>query len=499
MMARGLTYHMKKGRSAVSSSGSRVSRQRIDCAARKGAAIALLLVALATAASGSEVALQTIYEFFPSANAGLFPSGWLVQGGNGDFYGTTMGYKTGNVQNYGTVFKISAAGVLTNLFSFDGTNGWAPSGLIRGSGDSLYGVTASGGSNEPALGRGTIFKITTNGTLTTLFTFNDTNGAVPVGPLATGPDGAFYGLTREGGTYGFGTAFKITTNGTLTTLHSFDGTNGGNPTVSGLTLGSNGSFYGTTQFGGGNFNGAYTGLGTIFSMTTGGALSTLVYFDGTNGSRPAARLTPGTDQTFYGTTTSGGAFGFGTIFGTTAAGALTNLFSFSGTNGAYPYSGVTQGRDGNYYGLTAYRTESTNSTYGTVFKFATNGALSTLAYLDGTNGRNPFATLTLGGDGNLYGAMADVEKHYSLDGSAGSIFRLVEPPGITSIARPSGAVTLTWSSFTNGIYRVQYKPSVAATSWADLGTNTTATGGTTSFTDVSPGLTERYYRVVLLP
>jgi uncharacterized repeat protein (TIGR03803 family) len=148
-----------------------------------------------------------------------------------------------------------------------------------------------------------------------------------------GTDGYFYGTTWGGGSGGYGTVFRVTTNGALTTLASFYNTNGAVPQA-GLTLGTDGNFYGTTT---GYYNSG--GYGSVFRVTANGALTTLVYFGGTNGANPAAAaLTLGTDGSFYGTTSKGGssyvpnlgAMGYGTVFRVTTNGALTTLYSFAG-------------------------------------------------------------------------------------------------------------------------------------------------------------------------
>ena len=104
----------------------------------------------------------------------------------------------------------------------------------------FYGTTYEGGSS----GYGTVFKVTTNGVLTSLVSFNNnlTNGAYPVAGLVLGPDGSFYGTTSKG--YGNGSVFKVTTNGTLTTLNFFNYADGSSLDA-GLTLGNDGNFYGT--------------------------------------------------------------------------------------------------------------------------------------------------------------------------------------------------------------------------------------------------------------
>ena len=188
----------------------------------------------------------------------------------------------------GTVFKITTNGTLTTLYSFtavpDGANPAA--GLVQGSDGSFYGTTYNGGTvydplyrtvfkispnGEPSavpmgfafLGYGTVFKITPNGVLTTLYSFTGTDGANPAAGLVEGSDGYFYGTTAGGGTnvYGYGTVFRISTNGALTTLYSFTGGNDGAEPFAGLVQGSDGSFYGTTEYS------DQRGAGTVFRLT----------------------------------------------------------------------------------------------------------------------------------------------------------------------------------------------------------------------------------------
>jgi uncharacterized repeat protein (TIGR03803 family) len=195
---------------------------------------------------------------------GAYP-GALVQGSDGNFYGTTCCY---GAHSGGTVFRITPQGKLTTLYSFCSqsgcTDGGDPyGGLVEGSDGNFYGTTYEGGANTD----GTVFRITPQGTLTTLYSFCSQSGCAdgsgPEAGVVQGSDGNLYGTTHEGGANGnYGTVFKITPSGSLTTLHSFDGTDGSAP-VAALIQGVNGAFYGTT-----NEDGA-VGDGTVFRVSMG--------------------------------------------------------------------------------------------------------------------------------------------------------------------------------------------------------------------------------------
>jgi uncharacterized repeat protein (TIGR03803 family) len=206
-------------------------------------------------------ALATLVSFDINGTNGASPYAGLLQGNDGGLYGTTY---QGGTSGYGTIFKLTTNGTFTSLYSFNGTNdGGNPyAGLVQGSDGNFYGTTFNGGTN----GYGTVFEFATNGVLTTLVSFGNTNGAYPQAGVIQGSDGNFYGTTTAGGAYtnqygsGDGTIFKLGTNGTLTTLVSFDGTNGASP-EGGLVQTVDGSFYGTTA------NGGTNGYGTIFRLS----------------------------------------------------------------------------------------------------------------------------------------------------------------------------------------------------------------------------------------
>ncbi|HEY6290149.1 MAG TPA: choice-of-anchor tandem repeat GloVer-containing protein [Terriglobia bacterium] len=268
-----------------------------------------------TSSGGAYGVCGTVFKITPSGTLttlhnfdcidGSDPYGALVQGTDGDFYGTTV---SGGGYGYGTVFKISVGGALTTLHSFDSVDGADPyAGLVEGTDGNFYGTTTFGGYF------GTIFKMTPAGNLTTLYSFTGGNdGEDPVAPLIQAADGDFYGTTPSSGTSN-GTIFKITTGGMLSTVYDFKigGDNGGLP-QGGLIQATDGNFYGTTAF-----NGSGTcnlGCGTVFEVTPGGTLTTLHTFNVTNGATPDAGLLQDTNGNLYGATFAGGAGGYGTIF-----------------------------------------------------------------------------------------------------------------------------------------------------------------------------------------
>ncbi len=340
---------------------------------------------------------------------------------------------------------ISQAQTFTTLISFDcNLDGCYPlDGLVQGVDGNLYG-TANGGG---AYGGGTVFKITTGGTLTTLYSFcqlnNCPDGDQPYAGLVQASNGDFYGTTSVGGTYGFGygTVFSIVPSGKLSTIYSFCSQNncvdGFYPTA-GLVQASNSDFYGATAEGG-----QYAG-GTVFKMTAGGTLKTLYSFcalsNCSDGMDPGTALVQASNGNLYGTTSAGGstlcAGGCGVIYSTTPTGKLQTIYSFcaqSGCSDGYTPSGLIQATDGNFYGVT-YAGGANG--YGTVFKITSSGKLKTLysfcSQSGCTDGANPDAPLVQATDGNFYGTTSGggVQGPCTVhDVGCGTIFRIT-PGGV---------------------------------------------------------------------
>src|SRR5262249_9400013 len=310
----------------------------------------LAIVAAIIAIGCITVSAQTLTTLHSFNRAdGSSPEAALVQGSDGNFYGTTP---LGGAHAKGTVFKINATGNLTTLHSFSGSPGDDAipiGGLVQGSDGNFYGTTASGGT----FFQGTVFRITSSGAITVLHSLNSflSEGAVPVAGLVQGSDGNFYGTTAVGGQHFQGTIFKIDATGNLTTLHSFSGSpNDGSNPIAGLVQGSDGNLYGTTPSGRAHFQ----GIGCRISQ--GGTFAVLHSFSGyaAEGGVPFAALVQGNNGDFYGTTAVGGAHFKGTVFKINEAGSLTTLHSFDGSNGegASPIAGLVQGSDGNFYSTT---------------------------------------------------------------------------------------------------------------------------------------------------
>lgn len=254
-------------------------------------------------------ATTTVYSFCVTVCETSNPQTPMIQVG-GELYGTTPG----------AVFKMSLGGSLSLVYNWCSPNCNTylpyPSAVVQGSDGNFYGTTVCNTTN---CGDGTVFKVTPSGTLATLHTFSGSDGINPAGSLVQGPSGAFYGVTVAGGnsgcTYGdfttCGTVFKITPGGTLTTLHKFDNTDGSNPQGN-LVLGTDGNFYGVTIQGGSNQS------GTIFQMTPAGRLTTVYNFCAQefclDGGSPRDAMIQATDGSFYGTTFGGGEQGLGVVY-----------------------------------------------------------------------------------------------------------------------------------------------------------------------------------------
>jgi uncharacterized repeat protein (TIGR03803 family) len=375
----------------------------LSVATRKSGIFVLLAVLWLCAPASLPAQTFTTLHSFDAAD-GEAPQAALVQATDGNLYGATV-QGGANCPPYGcgTIFKITPSGTLTTLHSFDGTDGSEPRGLIQATNGNFYGTTVFGGAHS----EGTVFEITPSGTLTTLHSFGGADGEYPQAALIQATDGNFYGTSSRGGanrlcpprrTVTCGTVFKITPSGELTTLASF-GEEGGSEPFSPLIQANDGNFYGTTP-------------STVFKVTPSGTLSTLAIV-----SSSYAGLVQATDGNFYGTTEYGGNAatcdgGCGTVFKVTPSGTLTTLLSF--TNSANPVAALIQATDGSLYGTTGVGGANNDCGgsapgpigCGTVFKVTLGGTLTTLFSFDSTDGAGPQAALVQATNGEFYGTTA---------------------------------------------------------------------------------------------
>jgi uncharacterized repeat protein (TIGR03803 family) len=375
-------------------------------------AYAVFVLCATTAIALPAQTLTTLLSFTHHA----YTRAGLVQATNGDLYGTTL---DSGAHGVGTIFKITPSGMPTTLYSFCSQTGCADgeyprAGLVQGTDGDFYGTTEAGGTNCALGGCGTVFKITPGGALTVLYSFCSQSGCLdglqPLAGLIQATNGDLYGTTYGGGAKGIGTVFKITPSGTLTMLHSFCSQSGcldGAYPFAALIQATNGDFYGTTAAGGSNGN-----YGTIFKMTPGGTLTTIYSFCSQSGclegDSPYAGLVQAANGDFYGTTTAGGANNTGTVFKVTPSGTLTTLYSFCSQSGcpdgAIPYAGLIQATNGDFYGTTGY--DGSNNG-GTIFEITPGGTLTTLysfcSQSGCTDGDFPYAGLVQDTNGDFYG------------------------------------------------------------------------------------------------
>jgi uncharacterized repeat protein (TIGR03803 family) len=459
--------------------------------------LAAALLAISTARASDTLTTLVVF----NGSNGAFPSAPLLQGTNGDFYGTTAA--GGPNLSRGTIFEMKPSGQMTNLLSLTppyayGADPYA--GLVQARDGNFYGAGSAGG----AYSQGAVFKVTPAGSPAVLYSFSGSfDGAQPQAALLEAGDGNFYGTTTWAGDYSEGTVFQLTPSGTLNVLYSFSDGDGVNPCAR-LAQGGDGSFYGTTKYGGAGFNGTnFSGDGTVFKITTNGVLTTINAFTGDDGAHPATGLAQGPDGNFYGTTYQGGTGGSnGTVFKISASGYLTTLASFNGANGALPAGDLVAGAGGNLYGTTSAGgigyDGTAGSGYGTVFRITTNGVLTTLILFNDLNGSAPLAGLVQGLDGSFYGTTSTGGSYH-----AGTVFRLSlvspPPPALRLLGHTAATTSLGWTAAAGQNYQMQYKNSLGQTNWNNLGSVVVATNAAATFSDTTATNAQRFYRVALAP
>jgi uncharacterized repeat protein (TIGR03803 family) len=308
-----------------------------------------------------------------------------------ELYGTTTAGGSVKLNNQGTVFAVTTAGVERVAYSFDTTGGAKPFGGLVAYNDSLYGTTTAGGD----AGNGTIFEIDASDKERVFHNFKGgDDGMTPIGaPLEL--DGQLYGTTNAGGSGNNGTVYELdVAGGAESILHAFAGGNDGSmPRWS--VVERNGLLYGITLQGG------KKSAGTVFEVNPSTGSERLVYTFAAapDASNPSADLTE-LDGVFYGVSQGGGSTGFGTVFAVHPDGTERVVYSFKGgADGYAPQAGLAQ-MGGFLYGTTSSG-GARNS--GTVFEVSPTGVERVLySFLGGRDGNAPSGTLLVK-DGRLYG------------------------------------------------------------------------------------------------
>ena len=353
------------------------------------ALLALFILATGAAVPAQAQTYRVLYTFGNVSLDPLQPGGIaeIAQGRDGNLYSTST---AGGVGNVGTLFNMSPSGAMTLVFSFNYNPGNDPlSGVTLGSDGNYYGTTKLNGE-----GPGTAWQVTPTGTGKALHYFgNSGDGACPWAGQVEGTDGNYYGTTST--VCGFGslsTIYKLTSSGALTTLYTF--TDGSNLTAP-LIQGTDGNFYGVTESGGAN------GDGAIFKMTPSGTVTTLHSFDGSDGNQAYTALIQATDGNLYGVTYMGGTSNQGVVFKSSTTGTYTVLHNFTGssTDGGEPW-GLTQASNGTLYGAAQI---GGASNVGTLYSISTGGTFKLLFSFGGANGATPSSPLKQNTNGTLYG------------------------------------------------------------------------------------------------
>jgi len=372
-----------------------------------------------------------------ASTTGYSPIGALVQGSDGYFYGVTT---QGGANNCGTIYKVTTAGQVTVLYSFLAPaprNPAEPIGsLVFGTDGNLYGVTMIGGTYEG----GTAFKISPNGTYTELYAFGGPGSislVLPQTGLTLGSDGNFYGVASKGGPISYGGVFKITPSGTITELYGFgtDNVNDLNAPQQAMVLASDGNFYGVASMGGTN------DFGGVFKVTPSGNFSPVVSFS--SNAEKSGSLIIGSDGNLHGVAALAGASGFGVAYTVTLSGSYSTFYDFSALADGISPASLLQAKDGNIYGTT-----TAGGAYGsgTVFKFASDGSYSVLwSFGRPGDGTKPQGHLIQGADGYLYGTTVSGGVN-----GTGAVFKL-STAGVESILYSFAATGSGDGASPNGI------------------------------------------------
>lgn len=358
-----------------------------------GKATAILAFASAAFVSaGAQARTFKVLHSFTGSD-GANPAGRLIEDADGNLYGTSI---NGGANGKGTVFKLTARGKESVLYSFTGGNdGGSPNGgVIRDASGNFYGTAPSGGASN----HGVIFRLTRRGREIVLHSFvGQPDGADPNRGLVADADGNLYGTTSGGGADDDGTVFRVTPRGRETVLDSFGGSVDGISPEAGLFIDARGNLFGTTTFGG------VSNFGTVFELPVRNNIDTVLYaFTGSgDGANPVGGVVRDAAGNLYGTTGLGGRDGAGTVFKLTPRGKESVLYSFRIGDGYLPETALIIDDNGNLYGTTV---GGGAHNAGTVFEVTPAGREILLhSFTGGNDGGGPNGALLMDSSGNIYG------------------------------------------------------------------------------------------------
>ena len=410
----------------------------------------------------------------------------LIRAADGNLYGTDGG---------NTVYRLTPGGNYSKLYTFAPNGPFAPDDLHQAADGSFYGATSAGGTGFA----GTVFKLTADGTMTTVGNFPTGVGeSYSATNVLLASDGNYYGTLQPylGAAVPGGVIYKLAPDGTFTLLHQFNGTDGYYPSA--LIQAGDGNFYGTTYQGGsGNF-------GTVFRIAPDGTYTILHGFTSGAGAYPLAPLIQAADGNFYGTTSAGGT-GDGTVFQMTPDGTLTTLHAFTGADGGLPKAALAQSSDGNFYGSTANEAValSAGDTNVTLFELTPDGTLTTIHTFTPTEGNPAPLPLVPDGTGNFYGAAVGLTGNLIFKETPTAVPLTYAPPGSSvvpaatlaatapraTVGGAAGVVTATLSAAQATAVKVHYVVKGSAIN----GTDYLSLSGTIKF---KPGQTSKNLTIV---
>jgi uncharacterized repeat protein (TIGR03803 family) len=356
---------------------------------------------IGTASSGGPSGYGDIFEVQPGSGRitvlagfnfsnGVYPYGSLMEDGSGNLFGT-MEAGGSAVGSKGTIFELPrGSGTVTTLANFNGTNGAQPyDSLIEDSSGNLFGTTFAGGASND----GTVFELPSgSGTIITLANFNGTNGANPYAGVIEDISGNLYGTTYAGGANNLGTIFEVQNgSGRITTLVSFNRSNGANP-YGGLIADSSGNLFGACD-------GGPLGFGLVFELKKGsGTITPLASFQGTI-ANPHGSIIQDSSGNIFGTT-SWMSFIQSSVFELPKGhSAIITLGTYLSATGMYQlYPTLVEDSSGNLYGTTG----PLSGNNGTVFEVSTRPTITTASLPDGVAGTAYSQTIsTSGGAGAI--------------------------------------------------------------------------------------------------